>query len=272
MRSSAVSFRLSIDEVALVLAHTGSPELARQLLFAGEDRPNADIGQGRLVAAGHSLLARDLADVDPAGVLEFDPQLLGLVAPLAGCDFSIRVTTMSAQGEKTVTYHFLSTGIVEHRVERELVHELKKHADAGSVTGQLSELFGASDIASFEAPESVVPPDILDRVRAESDEAAARAILAEAGVREPTRDIFLRDFRGAELTGTVLRVDYGQAQEPRSDFGLVTFRGPEHLWLIRAEPAANETEARLTIMPGDERAFAREINRLITLDGEAADA
>lgn len=165
-----------------------------------------------------------------------------------------------------MAFHFLADRVIRHWVERELVHEITQMVAtdaADSITIALWDLFRLQDVVPFVAPESKLTPAALAAARATEDETEQRRIMTEAGIDELTRDIFLRDFREAQFEGSVLRIDFRLGEDGYSDYGMLLFRGPERLWILRIEPGPGSEQAEMTIMPGDLDVFAREVRLLV---------
>lgn len=256
------SYRLSVDEVAMILSQSGHADAARQTLaIGGADVLDGGVIRGRLQAAGHSLMARGLLDVIDDGVIELDPAINRLVGPLASADFSIRLARSDGETDWTITFHFSGDVIVQHTIERDIVHELTECCGEADVVETILDLLGVGEHTPFKAGSCTVTASVINDLQTTADRDTALAMLADAGMFETVRQLFVDDFMGVVSRGTISRIDYDDEEASLAEGAIMTLHGPERFWLmvLQGQHEAPEME----IMPGDRQTFEGVVKRLI---------
>jgi hypothetical protein len=265
------SFRLAVDEVAMALTQVGEADLARDLLLAGAGGTlTGDTAQGRLLAAGHSLMARGLLEVDADGSVRLDETLARVLRPLAKADFSIRVSCSYGSGELARSYHFAGPCVISQEVDRDIIYTLAEFLSRDAALASCVEFFDTEDTAPFAADPVTLPMEVLDEIQETADPEAVHARLATAGMPESVRAMFVPDFQGVVFRGGILRVDFGSGDGPASNRGALILRGPQRLWVMRILPEGDT--ARLLVMAGGKESLRNEILALIepaSASGEA---
>ncbi len=254
-------FRLSVEELAYILAESGHPETAQSLLQESFSTELAaeDVMQ-RLLAAGHSLMARELLlfDSNLKPTLSEDARWLARV--LLDVPFSIRYTFAVPEGQKNLTYHFIDGKIVEHRVEFGVVHALSEYADSQIVIDSGISFFQIEQEPPFNAAEGELAQTLLSQAQTGADLAQIRQALAQSALPASTQEMLAQDFANARYRGSALRIEY-RAGEAVSDFGFLLLRGPERLWLLK--PVQRPEGAVVIVMPGSIATFQREVAALM---------
>lgn len=257
-----LSFRLAVDEVAMALAQVGEPDLARDLLVAEAGEVlSGDAARGRLIAAGHSLMARGLLEVDVDRSVHLDEALARAVCPLAKADFSLRVSRSDDSGELARSYHFRGSGSVSQEVDRDIIYRLVEYPSVEAAVASCVAFFDTDGIASFAVESSTIPMDTLDEIQRTADPETVAVTLAAVGMPKNVRTMFVPDFQGVVFRGGLLRVDFGQVNGPTSNRGTLILRGPQRMWLMRILPEGDT--ARLLVMAGSKRSLRGEILALI---------
>jgi hypothetical protein len=130
------TYTLSVDEVAMTLSQMGEPDIARGLIIAeaGMDISGDNV-RGRLIAAGHSLMARGLIDVTADGAVTIESTFRDAMQPLAKADYSLRISRADGGPESFLTFHARNGRFFQHEVDRETIHSIAVLEDAGDVAG-----------------------------------------------------------------------------------------------------------------------------------------
>ena len=104
--------RLGIEELCLALSLMDEPEVAKGLLYVTFDEISPDEERGRLLAAGHSLMSRDLLCVKNGRSYLAD-EFRELVSILVDSDFSIHCNRKVAGFEFTLAYYVKDKMVLE---------------------------------------------------------------------------------------------------------------------------------------------------------------
>lgn len=256
-------YRLSVDEVAFAIAQVGDPNLARHLLLSqAGDSLTAEAIEGRLMAAGHSLLARHLIDVDEASTVQVTTPFADAIQPLIKADFSIYVSSSNGRTELAQTYHFAGERIVRQVIDREIVYELASYPSADVVIDDCLNAVFARDAGLFDVEASRLPASVLDDLQQTADPSEVERILTAAGMPADARSLFAEDFQKVVARGSVIRVDFPAAPDvPTSNEGILVLRGPDRLWLMRIVQEGDS--AALLVAPGSAEDMSSEIKRII---------
>jgi len=245
----ARSVRLSIEELAFAMGVLGGVETASGILQAvlGQ-REKAEL-DGRLYAAGHSLMARGLLTVDvPAQSKELDSALGRMVEVMLASDFTLRYSR-ATHGQEEVLNHFFRQGrIVSERVIQDVVCELAVLGSADEALEEGRLFFGLpAGGRATGATESagIIAADLLDQIRQETSKSSIGQLaqrLQEAGLAAQPARMVAEDLLVPEYHGAVLRVD-NVSGNPVSERGFLILKGQRRFWLLelkQQEPAVLE--------------------------------
>lgn len=253
-------FRLSVEEMALAINLTGQPEVAKTVMESQLGVLSQESARERLLAAGHSLMARNLLEMDVNGDMYLEDSLAYIAQVLSHTDLSLRYHRSYSDADILLTFHFKQGNIFEHRIEKGVVHQITKMEDENSVVQGGLVFFELGKTNSFDCQPIDIPYDVLDNLKSENS-SSILYYLAKVGITEGTRMLLAEDLSEVQYRGSVLRIEYGENNVPQSNEGLLVLRGPERLWLLR--PFVREGERYVTLLPGTEEAFRREIVALL---------
>ncbi len=261
---STMEFALSVEELAVSLNLIGEARMGHGLMVAQLGAMGREEARARLLAAGHTLLARRLLTVGEQGEITLAPTLEQTVRALANAAFSIRFSRAYRDAELALVYHFANGFVVAQWLEGGVVHRIAEVEGAETVVEGGMGFFQVAKATPFTCPPLEVPYERLSEVKGESDLMIIRRQVAEMGLEGTAGEMLTEDLSKAEYRGTILRVEYGEDRTPYSDRGILVLRGPERLWLFRILP--REGEPSVLILPGAEETFRREVRRLVGLD------
>ena len=86
-------FVLSVEEVSLVISIVGRPEVAHGLMAAQLGDMQEEEARARLLAAGHSLMARGWLTMDSQATMRLADPLARIARILSRADFSVRYSS-----------------------------------------------------------------------------------------------------------------------------------------------------------------------------------
>jgi len=256
------TLQLSVEEVAFTLAQAGRPDLARGVLrgYTDADLSAENVVQ-RMLAASHSLLARQLLRVDEQARPVLGGDLEWMSQVFAATPFSLRYTMASSETAATLNYHAVNGSFVEHAIQQGVVHILHEHEVLEAAIKGGLDFFGIAGYQSPFAGEFELPQAFLDQVQQEGDQGLGHNLLNTAIVDESFRRAFAEDFAQPAYRGSVLRIEYGAGGEPVSDHGLLLLRGAERLWFLK--PFRRDEESMVTLLPASAATFRREVAALM---------
>jgi hypothetical protein len=253
--------RMSVEELALVLSLAGENEMGRFLIEAhlGEMQPQEI--DTKLHTAAHSLLARGWINMTDKLEFELSGNMEKTIAVLVDAEFTLQYRRSFEEGEYLLSYHFYDNEFYKHSIEWGVVHQLSY---AGSVEKVLQggiDFFELDNQKPFRTEELRIPYNEFEEFSEIEEEDSIVNKLCAAGATEKMSDLLAEDLLHTRFRGGILRIEYPEGEEPKSDFGLLTLQGPDRLWLLRIED--DHGEAMLNIMPGSKKVFREEVKSLI---------
>jgi hypothetical protein len=255
-------FLLSVEEVALAMSMVGQPEVAHDLMLAQLGTMKQEEARVRLLTAGHSLMAQGWLTMDAQGAMHLADPLARVARVLSRADFSIRYSRSHREADLSLSFHFGERGIFAHRIEQGVLHHVTEVQDTDAVIQDGLVFFEMAQVQPFVCSSDEIPVGLLDEVKDEKDVASILHRLEATDVPEETRMLLAEDLHRAQYRGSILRVEYGEDNVPRSDRGLLVLRGPERLWLLRQLPG--KSKPSVTPLPGTERSFRQEVAVLLS--------
>ncbi len=253
------TYRLSIEELALILAQSGQVETSRELIASqlGAAASEAEV-QASMLTAAHGLLANGWLELDADGTPVIDPELQRITGLLTEAQVSLCYSRADQDAEYRITYHKSAAGVFAHVIEHGIIHAFTElpHTDDAIFAGGV-EFFEVAEAAPFSVPEFELPLEALNAIKDERDVGVITRRLHQAGAPETAASLMAEDLAATQYRGAALRVEYTQNNEPVSDRGLLLLRGPQRLWIMRQAPEG------VTVMPGIEAAFRNEVAALL---------
>lgn len=201
-----MQFKLSVDEVAMALAQVGASDVGKQLLrtIADDELSDAELS-ARLLAAGHSLMARELLDVSESGVVTLNADLATVARALAEAPRTLRVSRVYGRREQTALYYESDDGeFVAQAVDREIVHTLSYPVSRDTVTELCERLIGASEAAHTELEWLLPLTALTDLDECETLDDAVELLtgfgLSHVDANQLANDVASASFRGSIAT------------------------------------------------------------------------
>lgn len=257
------TFRLSVDELAYILAQSGRPDLGQGVLQSASDTElSAEDVLQRMLAAGHSLIARNLLSINEDATPVLTEDIRWLVQVLVSAPFSIRYTMATAEAQFQLTYHSLDGGVVEHAVELGIVHVITEYTQPDAAIDGGVEFFQITNLQSSVDSQGEVAKELLDQALSGMDIKTIQKILSKGTLASQVRDHLAEDIAQTVYRGTVLRIEYGPNGEPIADRGFLLLRGEKRFWILK--PLQRPNGAFVTIIPGSESLFRREVAALMS--------
>ncbi|MBN1266493.1 MAG: hypothetical protein JXA25_13435 [Anaerolineales bacterium] len=256
-------YRLSVEEWALALSLAGAGQQSEALLRTYLGELSDDMARERMHAAGHSLIARGLLDIDPEGAAPLDPDFMSCVKAMAAADYSLRFGRSNEAVDMFLTYHFKDGKLYEQALEYGVVIELTTIQDMKDVIQGGMDFYDVEKHAGFKAGPVQLPYAQLEDLTGVTDLDQLDAALKSAGVGEKERVLLKEDLAAARSRGSVLLVTYPGNTFPQSDHGFLTLEGPERMWLVSLEEVDGEMTA--TLKPGSRKTFEAEVSALLTV-------
>lgn len=257
----SIEFRLSAEEVALALNLVGQPEIGHSTMIAQLGPLSQEDARARLLAAGHSLMARGLLTMNAEGSLFLEETLARVARVLSHADFTIRYSRSHQNMDLSLSYHFSKGAIFEHQIEKGVVHHITARQSANDVIKGGLMFLEISQTRPFTCPVVELPNDLLDEIKDDPAPTIIQRRLEHARVPAETCDMLTKDLSNTQYRGSILRVEYDENSTPTSDRGLLVLRGPERLWLLR--PSVQEGKRYVTLLPGTEQTLRQEVTAIL---------
>lgn len=254
--------RLSGNELAFTLAQAGRPDLGQGILQGMTDVPlSSEDAMQRLLAAGHSLLARQLLSIDAEAHPVLGEDLTWLAGVLTGAPFSLRYTLTTAEAVYTLTYHRTATGVVEHLIEQGVVHVFTAHEGTEAAVDGGATFYHLDESQPSLAGEGTLTQQLLEEAQGARDAAQIRAALGRSALPPELREALAEDLAQGGERGTVLRIEFGPGGELSAERGLLILRATTRLWMLR--PQQGPGGAIITVISGAPEMFRREVAALL---------
>lgn len=257
--------RLSVDEVAFALTQIGEAELAQSFLLMHQGSPltQSEV-RARLVAAGHSLLAREGLFVSEEGILSLDAAVAHVATMLTHAAFSLHCSLSYELADMGSTFYFRGSDVLEHWLEQGVVHQFEIVDEHAAVLKRIAHFFAPAGLPLLPAdnPSGHLPLDLVEQLAREQDAAMIASQLSEAGLSTDLVGPLAEDLATTIARGAVVRVDYERGAPPRSQSALLVLQGQERLWLLR--PLAPLTPGGLVeLLRGSAHTFTLTIAQLL---------
>lgn len=254
--------RLSADELAYTLAQSGRPDIGQGILQNASDfELSAEDVMQRMLAAGHSLLARELLQIDAEAKPVLTDNLQWLAHVLTNTPFSLRYTLATTEASFSLNYHAINGSVVEHSIEQGVIHVISEHDQPRVAVDGGVGFFKIAGLQNAFGSQGEIMKSLLDEAQQESDVTMIRKLLERAPLTSQMREQLAADLAQTKYRGSVLRVEYGPQGEPTADRGLLLLHGPERLWILK--PSQRPSGVSVTVIPGSEAVFRREVAALM---------
>lgn len=231
-------FQLSIEEVAFALGYLGGADAAAGYLTAISGQISADELAGRMTAATHSLLARELLIIDlVSDEVSMNPELREATAALMTGATSIRVTVTTHGLDEVVTFFLDGDRPVRHQLIQDVVAHLTLLPDTDAIADDAVRMLcpaGLKEVAEL-IQVGAVSADILRQVRslAATTSGAQQMALWQRSLPLETAARLTSDFGDTRaIWGAVLRLSTAAGGTVEANQGFFTLALADHGWLF----------------------------------------
>jgi len=253
--------KLGVEELCLAIGLVDKPEVAKVLLYStfGEMSPEEE--RGRLLAAGHSLMARNLLFIRD-GQSHLVDDLKELLSTLVDNDFVIHCNQEADGIEQVLAYFVKGTTVLEQWVEQDVVYRLSPVPSTEEVVADSLRFFGIQESESFSYPDVEVSVSVIGRAKEAANEAPETIleIFQNAGVPDALCRPLSEDFRHSEYHGSVIRIEKDREGQLGANKGFLVLKGTKRIWLFPLILRDGKGYARL--LPGTPDSFTRELHQL----------
>ncbi len=244
-------FQLSLEEVAFAMGYLGGAKVAAGYLTAITGKLSSDELAGRMTAASHSLLARDLLVLDAATArASMEQELQQAIAALMTGENSLRVSATTDGLDNVVTFFLDGSRPVRHQLIQEVVTRLILMADMEAVALDIVRLLCPEGLPeqTSAARIGVMPVAVLQQARSQAMIASVAQLISllQGALPLETAVRLASDFSDPQATwGAVLRLKAGTGGVLEANQGCFTVSLPEHGWLfdMATDPAQAEVFA-----------------------------
>jgi hypothetical protein len=254
------TIRLSTEELALALSVSGFQQQAHNLIIStfGQGM-SRDEAQGRMIAAGHSLISGQLLSINDDNTISISPLLQEVVEVLISTQRTIRLSYQSISEQRTLSYHSTARGIYEYWIDGGITHVIslvEKEAilEAAPVFFELQRYIEMPDASG------TILNSLLKQARRLSDAEQVEALLNKAQIPRAISKQLSEDIVNTVAVGDVLDIYYQQDGSPASDQGLLLLFGKERYWIFL--PMKVENDALFTILPSTVTSLQNGIQQL----------
>jgi hypothetical protein len=228
-------YSLSLEELAAVISLTGQRAQARALLINNLGDMSPDEERGRMFAADHSLMARDLVSIKDKKP-QLHPDLVRIVNGMFGGGVVIRSGKTGAFGEDSLSYYFGFEGWLEHKVRDSVIFTFRLALQPVEVEKAICTFFSPV----FTGWHNIPPVDLPGTLLVDLDPVSRRSfdkVLAFIKTVSPgnkAAEQLAIDFAQASWRGSIFWI-YGSGNKDLSSKGTLFVQGPERLWLINSK-------------------------------------
>jgi hypothetical protein len=261
-------YRLSIEELAYLMGALGEPDIAGGFLVVllGELTPSET--EGRLYAASHSLMARDLLHVDTTtGEQEICEPLADMVRGIVYHDFSLRCSYVETGIERSAAFFVSENRIVQHVLEQQVVSNIEFAPTLENAAERCAHLFGLKLVpqaTSMAKPLGAIAPSLLDEASALDPTTSLQQMIdtfAGGGLSLPVAEEVADDIVHQHSRGSVLWTARPNEEQEVTQRGMLLLRGRERFWTMILD---DEDPPMLTVYT-DTAVFSDMIRKLLNI-------
>lgn len=255
---------LSLEELAVSLSLLGKPEVGKGLLISELGQIGPEEERGRLSAATHTLMAKELLSFHE-DQLQPSVSFVNLVTPLVNCDFSFRCSrTRENASEQVLIFYFRQGHIVRHEIRHSVIHYLTKIDDIDQVVKETDLFFELSGAKPFSTTTGRLTQLQLEEVRHSANASIniAKEYLSQQGISGEFNQLFAEDLHTPEYRGSALRVETSLDNQLISNAGFMLLHGNSgRLWFL--EIVIDTDVSYVSISPASILEITNAIHRLL---------
>ncbi len=256
-------YKLGFEELVMAIGLNGEPDIAKKSLVAFTGKSNNDEDRGRLLAASHTLLAKELITLDKdTGKLQLQDDLKHIINIITKYQLSLRFSYGPKMAEKILAYYYLDKKIVKHEILPEAVHRLSWVTDQSQILQDGIHFLGFNTCKDFKYQEAEIKQSLLEKAKEKvtTQPSIVLDYLIKAGVSKKNAELLSDDLLHPDYRGSVLRVE-------RKDGGIVSDRG---FLVMMRKPRAwifpvyfKKDEPYVHILSGTDSSFKNEVLALV---------
>lgn len=231
------SLRLSIEEVAFALGYVGGADTAAGFLTSLIGQHTPDDLSGRLTAASHSLVARELLTLASApSEASLDPALRRAVESMMKGDDVLRATITNEGSDRAVSFFLTDSGAVQHELANGVVSHITLLEDTTQVREAVARILAPADFSDVAGePIGRISVAQLRELRLQANTASASdlAPLLARTLSPSVAAAIATTMCDDSATWTVtLRLVTDEAGKPEANRGIFTMYVPRSGWLF----------------------------------------
>ena len=230
------SFQISHEELSVAMTLLGKSDEARGYLQSSSSLKSPEDLESRLIAASHSLIARDLIEVSNDSGAILNARLKKLVQALLDNRFFIRCSKTVPGGQVFQNYFVNQEGVVLHKHANIVVSCLEEIPDVGTAAKYSYQFLGFPQNAFVsDAPSGSINTALLQNLNGMAVTSSKESIasqLENEGLLPEVAQRLADDFKSSEFKGSVLKAITNSDGQPVSKQGFLFLKAPERFWLF----------------------------------------
>jgi len=265
--SKAQIFRLGLEELAAGVSIAGFPDhenaasVAKAMLVANFGKLDPKEVKGRLMAANHSLMAKNLSVLRDDGP-HLQPDFKKVIAALTQYDYTIRFSIGGSEKEKILTFYYKGKSIVKHENMRGVEHILSFASGIEQIFEESADFLQIDSPTLSEYPRVEIEQSALDEAKsiAATKPEKLKSFLEKAGIPKETAGPLAEDLIQPIFRGSVMRVELVENQMI-ADHGFLLLKGKQRAWFFPIVVKDDLTYA--SIVAGTKQTLEQEIQALL---------
>lgn len=267
-KSSPTTLRLGLEELVVVIGLMGYPEIAKGLLVSQLGELIEDEERGRLLAANHSLMARDLLYLQGDQV-RMKPAYARLLSFLTVNDYVVRASIRPlGRLQQTLNIYGRGDQLVSQHVTDEVVYTFGELDGVAQAQDTLMTFLTINGSQPFE-----VAPFVLDnahfeeaRLMAADGQEALSTYLQDQKVSQGPAALLAQDMHEETMRAAVMNVSVDATAGLVADHGYLILQGKSgRVWLMDIKDM--DGSVRLVIQAGAKELLYKASRKLFVPAG-----
>jgi hypothetical protein len=253
--------RLGFEELVVAIGIAGYQDNANKLLSINLDTTNVDENRGRLFAATHSLISKELV------VLEKDTPRLQedfryLIEIINNYDFSVRLNLNVNKLENILAFYYLKSKIIQQEILPGSVYQFSWVTEPDQIIQQGLDFLKINECNDFDCPESEIQQSVLEEAKkkAATQPETILEYFKNNDIPDETARLLNDDFIHTSFRGSVMRVEKRDGKII-SDRGFLVMVHKPRAWLFPI--FLKDNVPYVNIIPGTEASFKKEAFALL---------
>lgn len=236
--------RFSLEEFALILSVLGYPETSKGLLLGQLGEISADEERGRLEAATHSLLAKDLF-ASRGEELQLKSEIAQMMATIVVNDYALRCTEKHSPAlEQNLTIYVKGEQIVQQQVSSGVLYAFETLSSRNAARESCRRFFDLTLPIETDDVSFTIADEQLENARVAANESVeeGKSLLVDVGVDQDAAQMLSEDLSLQIRRGSILRIRTSTEEGTVSDEGFLILVGScGRCWLMDIHREGNET-------------------------------